>query len=366
MFRLTNSITRISISTLIIILIAIYAKDSFAENYPIKVTLINKDTANYLSPENAFTAKISALIHSDIDWYYETLTYDTAEKDKKLFKEAGIDPKRNFDLIDANDHFFILDKKTYQNGIVLLIESRKADGRILRGPSVLVRENGLWKTTTEFAADKELHDYLEVIEPPEHLTPFNSSLSPKKWPLPWYNWITERIGKNKWAKKHAEKVTILCAISDEDNDDVAITDILPETLRLNDTVPPQPWRSFVGESSSRQNATALIFPSTKDHPFTDHKGFTQWHKKHPFPGNEKKGLMLVRFNKYEAMKTLPEMKAGEKYEIYISGKLKDDRQFKARAEISLVAPKDTSGKGWPWELKRPPYHNELLEKWWNR
>lgn len=146
-------------------LVILFFNNSYASQYPMQIYPFHKNEANYITPENTFIAKISSLLDHDILWYYETLTYESAEKDKNLFQEAGIDPERNFDLIDEDDEFLILDKKQYKNGIMLLIETQKTDGRILIGPTVLVQENGLWKTTTEFAGDQELLDCLIVIPP---------------------------------------------------------------------------------------------------------------------------------------------------------------------------------------------------------
>ncbi len=74
--------------------------------------------------------------------------------------------------------------------------------------------------------------------------------------------------------------------------------------------------------------------------------------------------MLVRFNKFKAMGTLPEMIHGKEYEVTVSGELKDGKHFKGTAKI-------TTTTGWTrkhggrwgdadWLNSEKDIHN-----WWN-
>jgi hypothetical protein len=131
--------------------------------YPFKLDVIDKSQAKYDTPENTLAAKISALLIKDLAWFYETLTRESAALGKKLFQEAGIDPAKNFEMVDETDQFFIINKIPYKTGIVLVGKIVSKDGSILIGPAVFVKEDGLWKQTTEFNTDEELDKYRDVI-----------------------------------------------------------------------------------------------------------------------------------------------------------------------------------------------------------
>ena len=137
-------------------------------NYPISFSVITKADAKYDTPENAFIAKNSALINHDLEWYYETLTEDTAELYKRLFSKKGLDPSRHFDVVSKDDKTVIYGKMDYKDGVILLVETTTPEGVILRGPVTLVKEHGLWKTTVKYRADRELKHYFEVVKPDKH------------------------------------------------------------------------------------------------------------------------------------------------------------------------------------------------------
>lgn len=79
-FRRTITII-LCLSVFLIIEIS-YAEDG---QYPMKVEIIDKDQARYDTPENAYAAMISSLIKKDLEWYYETLTEESAARDKRRF-----------------------------------------------------------------------------------------------------------------------------------------------------------------------------------------------------------------------------------------------------------------------------------------
>ena len=79
----------------------------------------------------------------------------------------------------------------HPHGVLLIVESRAHDGSIMKGSATLVQENGLWKTTSEFAYDEELEQYNEIIPAPDFLTPFSIQLFPEQLDIAWYNWITK-------------------------------------------------------------------------------------------------------------------------------------------------------------------------------
>ena len=131
-----------------------------AEVWPIKVKIIEKPEAKYDTPENSYAAKISALVKGDPGWYYETLT--------KKSREGRVDPKRKIEAIKDIKEIYIVGKQTYKNGVMLFLEVHNEDGSVQKGPSVYLKENGLWKgAITEFSGDKKLKDYMNYIPPAE-------------------------------------------------------------------------------------------------------------------------------------------------------------------------------------------------------
>lgn len=79
--------------------------------------------------------------------------------------EAGIDPQKKFDSAKGTKADFIIDKLPYKHGVLLICESHEEDGSIITGPSIFVKENGLWKATFEFSSDEKLWDYIDYVKP---------------------------------------------------------------------------------------------------------------------------------------------------------------------------------------------------------
>ena len=136
-----------------------------AYEYPYRLPRVEKGDVKYATPEETYAANISALLSHDLDWYYETLTVATALEDKELFQKAGIDLAKKFDLVDAEEEIFVLEKKPYKTGILLIMMSRRPDGFEMRGSVTLVQVDGKWKITSEFGYDPELDKYDDMILP---------------------------------------------------------------------------------------------------------------------------------------------------------------------------------------------------------
>jgi hypothetical protein len=311
--------------------------------YPMKVEIIDKHQARYDAPENTLAAMISSLIKKDLVWYYETLTEETAAKDKKDFQEGAIDPRKKFDLVKGTKADFIVDKLPYEDGILLICESHGEDGSVMRGPSIFIKENGLWKATFEFSSDEKLWDYIDYIKPEEILSS-TTIIRPNRWNLNWYNWIKEHIEEKKWIRRFAERVCILCMISnlkDNEGNPHSVEEIAPEKFLLNYLVHPQPWRFGQGEKM------ALIFDLRENRDLNKMRGLKDWHDGSKFSKKFNGPVMLVKFNKFKAMETLLEMIHGEEYDIIVSGELKNGKRFKGSARITIT--------GWEaehrWDLK---------------
>jgi len=132
--------------------------------YPIKIERIDKAQAHYTTPENTVAAASSALLQHDLEWFHETFTKEAITFEKQLYANAGIDPKSCFGLIDENDEEYILDKKPYKDGLLIISEKRAndIDGTILTVPAVLILEDNLWKATFKYNGDEELNQYNDI------------------------------------------------------------------------------------------------------------------------------------------------------------------------------------------------------------
>jgi hypothetical protein len=203
--------------------------------------VITKNQADYKTPENTLAAGFSALMNNDLDWYYETLTEESAIEDKAMFEKAGIDLSEKFKLISPGDQLIILDKKAYKNGILIYNKVITPKGRYLQG-QMSSCENGLWKQTFDYASDEEIHAYFDVA-PPEEIFNVEIRLFPNHWNYQWYQQML-----NKKPKQHGldlKKVSVLCVLGnlkDTDGNVRSVEDIDPETVVLNYVVKPSPWR----------------------------------------------------------------------------------------------------------------------------
>jgi len=328
--------------------------------YPTKVEIIDKSQAKYDKPENTYAAMISSLIKKDLEWYYETFTIESAAQNKREYEEAGIDPRKKFDTVKGLKDIFIINKIEYKFGIILVVKSYEKDGTIMQGPSTFVQENGKWKMTNKFSGDEELHEYLDYIKP-EEIISSTIKINPNRWNLNWYNWIKEHMEEKEWIRHFAERVSILCMIAnlkDNQGTPYSVKEIVPETILFNYLLHPQPWRF------NREEKIALIVKSKENRYFKERKGFKEWHHTNKLLKKHKSPVMLVKFNKFKAMETLPEMSSGKEYELTLSGELKNGKQFKGTTRIIIT--------GWNakhrWKWNHPDWLNSEkdIDNWWNK
>jgi len=329
------------------------------DQYPIKVEIIDKGQARYDTPENAYAAMISSLIKRDIEWYYEAFTKESAAQNKREYQEAGIDPRKKFDTVKGLKDVFIIDRMEYKSGVVLIVQTHEQDGTIMQGPSAFMKEGGKWKMTNKYAADVELHEYLDYK--PGVMISSTLKLRPTQWNLNWYNWIKQHQEETEWIAHFAEKVSILCLIGnlkDNQGNLQSVEEITPETILLNDILAPQPW------VFNREEKIALILKSKKDRYPKKIKGFKEWHHRKKSLKDYKGPVMLVKFNKFKAMETIPAMIPRKEYEVIVSGELKDGKRFKGSAKIEIT---EWKGKHkWKWE--HPDWLNadKDIDNWWNK
>lgn len=136
-----------------------------AATYPITVTTITKEGANYLTPENTLSAVTSALRAGDISWADKALTSDYLEADIQDFRDAGLDRNVYIEMEKQVRETVIVDKVYYNDAVFLIIEDYGNDGSITRYPMTLIKEDGLWKITNKFSSDEIVGQYTTYTPP---------------------------------------------------------------------------------------------------------------------------------------------------------------------------------------------------------
>ncbi|HOP48185.1 MAG TPA: hypothetical protein PK874_11025 [Desulfobacteraceae bacterium] len=360
--KITKSAIFKSIIIFIFCLIA-FLNDSYSDDsqYPIKVEVIDKQQARYDTPENAFIALHSALKKADLEWSDQTLTKKSAEEQRILFKEAGIDPRKIFEIEKNVKDVFIIKKVAYKDVVLLKIKHIVKDGSTRDIPATFIIEDGKWKSTNKYGSDEALHEYLDYTPPPT-LTA-NVKIQPKIWSIDLYNWIKENLETSRLAQFLAEKLTILCIIKDikdKDGNFYNVNDTILESICLNGIVPPQTWKVMGMEK------TAIVQDSELNEKLKLKRGFDEWNRNESFIKNTRMPFILVRFNMFKSMGTLPDMKPNKKYDIEITGKLNDENEkvFKGTAKIKLMGIKNLYKK----ELEKVilPKAEQDLPNWWNQ
>jgi len=305
-----------------------YTIDAYA--YPINVKIIDKNEAKYNTPENAYISLISAMKAKDIDWYYNSLSEKTKYDEIELYEKYAFDINKKFQSIENVRQIIILEKKRYQDGVVLIVKTINNDDSVFEGPSIFVIENGLWKSKSAIAAEDPILDYLDYTPPPEYFHFFDLSVFPPKWNIAQHG-SRSRHGHGKTSFHKDFKNTILCVLSPKEDEEVSVSDILPETLRLNHTVSPVPWHSSMREPSIDKAKYAYIISSPGDFPWPKRKEAVDWWERCAVKNDHRKPLMLVRFDMLEVMQTFLQEDAGNEYDVSITGTLKDGKEFKATA-----------------------------------
>lgn len=162
-----QTLTYIKYNLLLTVVSLFFVNVAFSNNfanYPQKVKIIKKSEATYETPNNTYTAMISALIAKDIEWYYKAFTMNSALRIKQLCEEAGVSPERIFSTVSDQSEFNILLEKKYKDGVLLIIRSEDPDGDIFQGSTTFIKEGSLWKITDKYSADEELHTYMKYFK----------------------------------------------------------------------------------------------------------------------------------------------------------------------------------------------------------
>lgn len=152
--------------------------------------------------------------------------------------------------------------------------------------------------------------------------------------------------------------SMIADLKDNQGKPYSVKEIVPETILLNYLLHPQPWRF------NSEGKVALIVKSKENRYLKERKGFKEWQNRSSLLKKYKSPVILVKFNKFMAMETLPEMSPGKEYEVTVSGKLKNGKRFKGTTKIIIT--------GWNakhrWKWNRPNWLNSEkdVDNWWNK
>lgn len=127
-----------------------------------QIPLVERGQEKYDTPENAIIAFFSANMAGDIDWYYQTLTTSSMEQEKTDFAINNLDPMAEIDVFKkAFSKASIVNKFTYIDSTVILVQITNVEGDISELPYTLVQEEGLWKITNKYSDSEELLQYFK-------------------------------------------------------------------------------------------------------------------------------------------------------------------------------------------------------------
>lgn len=199
-----------------------------------------------------------------------------------------------------------------------------------------------------------LNSILNNLSSEGYIIKADSLIHPSAWNLKWHKWVRENKN-NKLVDRLCRKISILCIIGNLEGNN-SVEDILPETIKLNGKVSPMPWKDGI---------FSFIFdPAKNNKPHWKDTCFIGWHEHCKSLKGFSGPVMLVRFNKYDAIENLIEKKPNKNYNISIAGKLKNGKIFVSTAKIKLI------GK----EKEEKPKHalcdwldsDNDSANWWNK
>ena len=169
---------------------------------------------------------------------------------------------------------------------------------------------------------------------------------------------------NKKPKQHGldlKKVSVLCVLGNlkDNNGNVrSVEEIDPETVVLNYVVKPLPW-------SNRQKKESAVLIKNNYSDQIPGKSFKNWEQQHRIQQDFKGPVMLIRFNKFEAISSLDNRDDEKTYTVSVSGKLRDNEtHFRGETQITLIPP---GFQGKQDKTSRSPAVEDLfIDHWWDQ
>ncbi len=220
----------------------------------------------------------------------------------------------------------LIDEKEGFLGKVLKVEFDSSEA-INTLQSVWPGAESLITITGELTGGKSFSRTLivQALKYPEITATAAIRIVPDRWSIKWYEFIKEHKDKSKIIESFSERVTVLCIISDIEDlqgNTIIVTEIVPETIKLNDILSPQPWGS---------GNLAIILGPPIDQSLWENEEFREWYEGRGF----KLPRMMVRFNMFEAIGTIHEAVVGSEYDVAITGTLKDGTCFEGTAKVTI-------------------------------
>lgn len=322
MFR--NMLMLLILSTLLVPSILMAAPGG----YPQKVEIITKSQANYKTPENTLSARRSALLACDLQWFDNTITQQDLLQEVAEFASAGLDRSRICDMEKNIREATIVEKIAYKDATILVVEAYSYGGSINKVPLQFVQEGGLWKFTNKYSSDDEVLARVDYVTPDENLVA-DLKLNPSKLNYNWFVATPKNLNK-KGARGSVDKNTILCMVScikDPLGNSYSASQIDINSLLMNNVVKPQQW----GEGNNQK--LAVVVDNASKSKIKDKQALDTLNNSNGLAGN--KSVLLVKFNQYQAMETFEDLATGKTYEVIVSGKLTTGKYFRAKSTVYI-------------------------------
>jgi hypothetical protein len=169
---------------------------------------------------------------------------------------------------------------------------------------------------------------------------------------------------NKKPKQHGpdfKKVSVLCVLGNlkDNNGNIrSVEEIDPETVTLNYVIKPVPWRK------GQKNESAVLIKNSDSNQLPG-KSSKNWEQQQQLQQNFKGPVMLIRFNKFEAISSLDNPDDEKTYTITVSGKLRDNEtHFRGETQITLI-PHGFQGKQ-DKSSRSPAVEDLFIDHWWDQ
>jgi len=133
---------------------------------PVTITAVERSTSSYDTPEQAFTALISAMMTGDYNWWFNSFTETSQKKRKEIDKEQNLTEQQWTQSWKQMlpGRRVQLENRTETGGYVLLgytLRSIPEDKVVYRSAISFKKENNKWLDSMDLATDEFFQRYGE-------------------------------------------------------------------------------------------------------------------------------------------------------------------------------------------------------------